>query len=1166
MKKKKFNNLTAISLSVTMAFSAQLPTAAHAITKVPGDHRPILESLEKVGSTVKKNTKSTNKYDKGEKHFSENQFVIRYTSPISESEHSKAGGRLIKRISSLGYDVIEVKNDAELEEVVKAYTKLPKVTSISRSALFKRLGTVDLKAPEMYHLKNLNVEKAQKLAGKNKVRVGVIDTGIDANHPELENKVVANRNAMNPIKKGLPESHGTHVSGIIAAEKNNGIGGYGIAPNSQIVSIDVFNRSRYGTDYVIAEGILEAIRQNVDVINMSLGSWEPSPIIRDAVKKAIDKGIVIVAAAGNDGMEKLEYPAAYDGVISVGATDKNNTITNYSTYSPSVDVSAPGDNIYSSDYSLEKGSSFVSMSGTSMATPMVTGAVSLLLSKYPKLTPYQVNYLLTHTAKDLGGKGYDAKYGYGMIDLVKLLSFDPKKVPAQSVVKEDQILIKAQTLTLSTETTVSGALKKLEQTDYYKFAVEKDQNVQIILQGASQYDLKYELQFYPEGSNSPEYKLNVNDGAAGKAEGSYYKAPKKGTVVVALKDSFGQYNEEGESKYSLSISRENQLHDDRNTMEKPVVLDSLPYKTSLTNYYTDELSTSLASRQEDSIPGDSDYFRFKVPGKIGEPAKAFKVHVSAVAGMDPSFKLHMINSFVNEDGTTSESMNVVDQFKAKGYGEAETASMTVLPGNEYLLEVTNKTLLSDYDLLTGKVIDFTRSYTSQKPYQVDFEIKDTTSDEDQFPQAGKVSMKEEVKVDTSIEEYKGIYDKFTKFDYSNAKGRVTYYDLIKDIAMPLESEKTQRGYLQFSGDEDWFKFTPTETSVFEMKFTNKQGYTVPFVLVHKYSEKYKDIDTLYSSMDLNSVGQSELKAINPFYMGLQKGETYYLRISDPATRSSFEPYEFKLSAAFKNTNDSFEPNETFNTAKTISTKPITGNFSTIGDVDIYYFKPEKTSLYSAIVQPKALPIKYSNAHDDLKKPLDTVFLIYEDTNGNGKLEEQEEDNNNIIDFSFENQPEIGSFRTKKGKGYFFKLINWDNRATSLIPYTFTVKELVTKDEDAGSIVKNNVPTKPRSVRFKSGKSSNIGYINMTNNKGDTDYYKLVQSIDGKRTIKLEVPFDIDGKVTVYNSIGKKIAISDYYSDGDYEIFNIAIKKGSYYIKVEDSNGDASPLPYKLIIK
>ncbi|MGG0177657.1 S8 family serine peptidase [Gottfriedia acidiceleris] len=1163
MKKKKINNLALLGLSATLALSSQLPTVSHAVSKDSDNQRPTLSQSEKVVSTVKKNNKSAGAFDVGQKQFSENQLVIRYTSPITESEHAKSGGRLIKRISSLGYDVIEVKNVGELEKVVQAYAKLPKVTSISKSALFKRLGTVDLKTSEMYHLKNLNVEKAQKLAGKNKIRVGVIDTGIDTKHPELVNKVVANKNAMNPIKKGIPDSHGTHVSGIIAAEKNNGIGGYGIAPNSQIISIDVFNKSDFGTDYVIAEGILEAIKQKVDVINMSLGSYSPSPIVRDAVKKAIDKGIVIVAAAGNSGVENIEYPASYDGVISVGATDKNNKITKFSTYGPSVDVTAPGDNIYSTVYSPDKGSTFVHMSGTSMAAPMVTGAVSLLLSKYPKLTPYQVNYILTQTAKDLGEKGYDAKYGYGMIDLVKLLSFDPKKIPAQSVIKDDQILDKAKPLTLSSETSVTGALQKIEQIDYYKFDVEKNQNIQISLQGASQYDLKYELQFYPEGARKPEYTLEVNDRKAGKAEGSYFKAPKKGTIVIALKDSFGQYNEDGKSTYSLSVSRKDLLHDDGNTLERPFVIDSLPYKTSLSNYYTDELTTSLASRQEDPIPGDSDFYRFKVPGNIGDPEKVLKFHVSAVEGIDPSFRLHMVNKVVNEDGTTSESINVVDQFKVKGYGESKTASMTALPGMEYIFEVTNKPLLSEYDQLIGKEIDFTRSYTSQKPYQVDIDIKDISQDEDNFRQVGKVSVNMESK-ENGINKFKEIYDKFTNMDYQYHKG-TSYFDLIKDKAIPLELDKAQKGYFQYRGDEDWFKFTPKDNSVFEMKFTNKEGYNVPIALVHKYSDRINDLDSIYSSLDTNSVDGTGLKGNNSFNIGLKKGETYYILLNDSSYRSSFDPYEFKISTAFKNTNDNFEHNDTFETAKKITTKPIVSNLSSIGDIDTFYFKPNKTSIYSAIEQPGSLPIKYNSAHTELKRELDSVFFIYEDTNGNQKLEEKEKENVSIVDFSYDNQPEISSFRAKKGSGYFFKIQNYFDRETNLTPYTFTVKEVVTKDEDAGSIVKNNVPTKPISLKFQSGKFSNVGFINMTNNIGDADYYKLVQKSDGNKTIKLEVPFDLDGVVTVYNSKGKQVAFSDFYSNGDNEIFNVNLKKGNYYIKVEDFNGNASAMPYKLII-
>ncbi|MFJ5761208.1 S8 family peptidase [Neobacillus sp. NPDC093182] len=1184
MKKKKLNSVAAISLSATLFFSALPPTASLAVTKIPGDQRPILERLEHVGNEI--NANSASRLDNDQKQFSENQLVIHYSSPITESEHSEAGGRLIKRISSLSYDVIEVQGGAKLEDIAKAYAKLSKVTSISKSALVKKLvtpnlkasnilPTPDLKASDMYYLNNLNVEQAQEIAGKNKVRVAVIDTGIDANHPELTNKIAVNYNAMDPMKKGQPDSHGTHVTGIIAAEKNNVLGGYGIAPNSEIVSIDVFNRSAYGTDYVIAEGILEATRQNVDIINMSLGSWQPSPILRDAVKKAIDSGIVIVAAAGNDGFEHINYPASYDGVISVGATDEEDDLTNFSTYGPSVDVTAPGNNIYSSVYSFEKGSSFVKMSGTSMASPMVAGAVSLLLSKYPDLTAYQVSYILTHTAKDLGEKGYDTKYGYGMIDLVKMLSFDPKTIPAQSVVSADQILEKAKNLPVTTETsetTVEGSLEGLEQTDYYKVTVEKDQYVQVNLQGASQYDLKYMLKFYPEGENNPEYTSEVNDGAAGKQEGSLYKAPKKGTVVLAVKDSFGQYSETGNSKYTLKVSRKDQLNDDGNTMETPVVLGSLPSTTSLSNYYTDELLiASPAERKEQPIPGDSDFYRFKVPGIAGDPAKAMKINVSAVAGMDPSLKLHMINSYVNDDGTTVENNNVIDQFNTKGYGKSESMSITVLPGSEYMVEVTNKPSLSDYEIFIGKEIDFNRNYSSQNPYQVSFEITSQPADEDHFPISWKETVTENALAEGKIAEYlakkEEINRKLTNLDFSLDEAIPSYYDLIKDVAIPYEIGTTQKGYFQYSSDEDWIKVTPNENSVFEMNFTNKEGYNVPIVLIHKYNEKKNDIDTIYSSMDLNTVAaETELKGKNPFYIGLKKGETYFFRISDALFRPSFDPYEFKLSPVFSNANDAYEDNDTFNTAKTISTDPIKGSLSSIGDIDTFYFKPDKTAVYSAIVQPDPLPEEYSKAHDELKQPLDSTLLIYEDTNGNGKLEEDEEGNLRIVEYGYENQPEIGSFRAENGRGYFFKILNFYKMVTTLSPYTFTIKEAPEIDEDAESVMKNNIPSKPVTLESSNGEYTQAGYINMTEGKGDTDYYKFIQKENGKRTIKLEVPFDLDGIVTVYDSKGTQIAKSDYYDKADYEILQAVLKKGTYYMKVEELNGNASALPYKLTVK
>jgi hypothetical protein len=320
-------------------------------------------------------------------------------------------------------------------------------------------------------------------------------------------------------------------------------------------------------------------------------------------------------------------------------------------------------------------------------------------------------------------------------------------------------------------------------------------------------------------------------------------------------------------------------------------------------------------------------------------------------------------------------------------------------------------------------------------------------------------------------------------------------------------------------------------------------------------------------MDLNTVdAESGLKGKNPFYFGLKKGETYFFRITDSVFRPSFDPYEFKLSPAFSNANDAYEDNDTFNTAKTIFTDPIKGSLSSIGDIDTFYFKPDKTAVYSAIVQPDPLPEEYSEAHDELKQPLDSTLLIYEDTNGNGKLEEDEEGNLRIVEYGYENQPEIGSFRAENGRGYFFKILNFYKMVTTLSPYTFTIKEAPQIDEDAESVMKNNIPSKPVTIEISNGEYTQAGYINMTEGKGDTDYYKFIQKENGKRTIKLEVPFDLDGIVTVYDSKGTQIAKSNYYDKADYEILQAVLKKGTYYMKVEELNGNASALPYKLTVK
>lgn len=1166
MKKSIKGKGLAVGLAASLVISSFLPGISLAAEKGVGERT--YEQLERLG--LKQDEVKASNVTKGEEQkYADNQLVIKYTTPLSASHHRKAGGKQVKRFSSLGYDVIEVQGKNTLEAVAKAYAKLPNVTSVSRSAYAKRLGTVDPKASSMYHLKNLNVAKAQSMAGKNKVKVGVIDTGVYANHPELKNQIVANKNAMDPMKKGLADTHGTHVAGIIGAEKNNGVGGYGIAPNSDIVSIDVFNRSMFVTDYVIAEGILEAIRQKVKVVNMSLGTYMPSPILQDAVQKAIDSGIVIVAAAGNDGDSIQNYPASFDGVISVGATDSSNKLAFFSTYGPSVDVVAPGHMVYAPVFDPDKGASFVEMSGTSMASPVVAGAVSLLLSKHPNLTPYQVNYILTKTAKDLGDKGYDLKYGYGMVDLEKMLSFDPKKIPADPSVKESEKLSKAKDLGDFEEKDLTGKITKLKQEDLYKTTVNKDEYVQISLEGAKKFDLKFELLFFKEGQTKPAKVKEINDAIEGATEGTLFKAPDNGTLVVAVKDSFGKYLEDGQYTYKLQLEKSEQLPEDTNTFDNPVVIDSLPHKSGLKYYFVDE--KELDEEVEEN--GDSDFFQFTIPGSEEAGPQLVKIDLSGVPGIDSTIILHAIEEMDGE-----EFQYEMDMVSDRGFGQGESLTFTAYPGQKFVAEITNRSYFSDFFFLLGAepVIDKERSFSSLKPYGISIDYKEATEDEDGLP--FDMGYPEDYLFEDDFEGYQQKKAELRSKALSGEKA-IDAFDtedavddevneelqMIMDLAIPFEENETVTGSLQMSGDQDWFAFTPEESSIFELSMNNSSSYSPVGMEVYKYDPDAKDLTYLYTNMSMPFDGPVTYK--DKFTVGLQEGETYYFVAVDPMYRPVFNPYRFTIKSKIKNVADAFEANDSFENATKITTKGITANYSLVGDTDIYYFKPGKEGIYGVSVTPGAIPAKYKNAPDAQKSEIDPVLAIVEDTNGNGKLDPDEEGRITLIDNTLYNEEERGSFRAKKNAGYFIVTYDYDGNNSSLTPYVLKVTEANQKDEDSGSVVKNNIPSKPLSLKRPApNRYYATGYMNMTSNKGDVDYYKFVASKNTKLTLTLELPSDLDGKVTVYNASGKAVASADHYGKGDDEVLPLNLKKGTYYIKVEDVMGSASTEPYRLVLK
>jgi len=173
-----------------------------------------------------------------------------------------------------------------------------------------------------------------------------------------------------------------------------------------------------GSGYVsdVVAGIDWAITKNMDIINMSLGSSSYSSLLEDAVNRAYDKGILLVAAAGNSGtkrttIDNVEYPAKFNSVIAVAATDSSNLRAVFSSTGPNVEVSAPGVNIKSTYLN----NSYVTMSGTSMATPMVSGDLALLKQANPYLTNIQLRDLLDERVINLGVDGRDSLYGFGLI-------------------------------------------------------------------------------------------------------------------------------------------------------------------------------------------------------------------------------------------------------------------------------------------------------------------------------------------------------------------------------------------------------------------------------------------------------------------------------------------------------------------------------------------------------------------------------------------------------------------------------------------------------------------------------------------------------------------------------------------------------------------------------
>ncbi|WP_066055761.1 PA14 domain-containing protein [Robertmurraya korlensis] len=330
--------------------------------------------------------------------------IVLFQGKVNNEVIYQAKGIVIDEIKGLNAVVAEIPTSALKTIQFNPIVKLIEVDQVLEVGVQREgWGILKINAPNAW---------TSSITGKG-IKVAVLDSGISP-HEDLQ--VAGGVSFVSYTSSYYDDNgHGTHVAGVIGAKRNS-IGVVGVAPDASIYSVKVMDQNGEGYLSDLIAGVDWAISNKMDIINLSISSPNGSYLLKQSVDKAYNSGLLVVAAAGNNGKsdgsgDTVEYPAKYSSVIAVSATDSNDKRGSFSATGDTVEVAAPGVSILST-YPTNM---YVTMSGTSMATPFVAGNLALLKQVYPSYTNQQLRELLQTTVKDIGVSGRDAFYGYGLI-------------------------------------------------------------------------------------------------------------------------------------------------------------------------------------------------------------------------------------------------------------------------------------------------------------------------------------------------------------------------------------------------------------------------------------------------------------------------------------------------------------------------------------------------------------------------------------------------------------------------------------------------------------------------------------------------------------------------------------------------------------------------------
>ncbi|MCD5322396.1 MULTISPECIES: S8 family peptidase [Pontibacillus] len=334
-------------------------------------------------------------------------YLIGFKAGVDHKEVStihKVGGKVKHQFKYM--NVVQAKLPPKAVEALK---KNPNVAYIEEDANVQAYGQTT-----PWGIPAINADDVQASGNSGSgIKVAVLDSGISASHEDLQVAGGASFVDGEPDPFNDGNGHGTHVAGTIAGV-NNSLGVIGVAPSAELYAVKVLNSSGSGSYSGIAKGIEWAVDNNIDVVNMSLGGSRGSTTLEQAMDQAYQQGVLLIAAAGNEGSKgkknTIGYPAKYASVVAVGAVDESLNRASFSSVGEELEVMAPGANIYST----LPGNTYGSYNGTSMASPHVAGAAALILAEDSSLTNQEVRSLLNSTTTPLGDAFY---YGNGLINV-----------------------------------------------------------------------------------------------------------------------------------------------------------------------------------------------------------------------------------------------------------------------------------------------------------------------------------------------------------------------------------------------------------------------------------------------------------------------------------------------------------------------------------------------------------------------------------------------------------------------------------------------------------------------------------------------------------------------------------------------------------------------------